>query len=184
MSILKIFSEHGTVRKLGGNDCLVYDWKKEATDNLKKVGSWHFRFSLTKRFIFTRNKSKNNILVRDIVGMEQPDLLGEVVSQEMVLRRQVDKRLEGYQDNIKFCQPHSYLEVPTPEFVELQAQHLKSDLIPAEEMLQPNNSSQPCIFLHRACFYKDDSSLWTLDGVHQLHKSMGNGQTLPPGNKR
>ncbi|RZF41784.1 hypothetical protein LSTR_LSTR005246 [Laodelphax striatellus] len=82
----------------------------------------------------------------NIVGMEQPDLLGKVVSQEMVSRRQVNKRLEGYQDNIKFCQPHSYLEVNTPEFVKLQAHHLKSDLIPAEEMLQPNNSSQPCIF--------------------------------------
>ncbi|RZF39314.1 hypothetical protein LSTR_LSTR000835 [Laodelphax striatellus] len=58
----------------------------------------------------------------------------------------VDKRLEGYQDNIKFCQPHSYLKVPTPEFDELQAQHLKSNLIPAEEMVQPNNTSQPCIF--------------------------------------
>nr|CAH7760116.1 unnamed protein product [Callosobruchus chinensis] len=65
--ILKI---HGTLKILG-RDCavkdkrglsMVKDYKLETEKYFKSVGSWHFKFSETKRFILTKNVKSNVVL--------------------------------------------------------------------------------------------------------------------------
>lgn len=55
---LNIFKDHGTVNILG-TDCPVMDWKSSVAEFFKPVGAWHFKFSLAKRFILTKNTNGN-----------------------------------------------------------------------------------------------------------------------------
>jgi hypothetical protein len=48
-----IIGNHATVAMLG-SDCQVFDWKQAMKNNIKPPGSWHFQFSLCKRFYFKR----------------------------------------------------------------------------------------------------------------------------------
>ncbi|HEY0221234.1 MAG TPA: hypothetical protein VGC17_00165, partial [Lactovum miscens] len=58
---VKIFGRFGTVIKLGGSDCPVYDWKLVAGRYLKPPGQLHFKFNPCKRFIL--KKSEDNEIV-------------------------------------------------------------------------------------------------------------------------
>lgn len=58
---IQIYEKHGTVIKLGGENCPVIDWKDISIQHLKPPGQWHFRFNDAKRFIFTK---KNGIFIR------------------------------------------------------------------------------------------------------------------------
>lgn len=50
-----VFDEFGTVIKL--ESCGVKDWKQAAKESLKNVQSWHFKFSLAKRFFIEKQKN-------------------------------------------------------------------------------------------------------------------------------
>ncbi len=60
---IDVFSQHGSVVKLG-SDCPVKNWKVAAGEFMKPPGCWHFKFSLSKRFVIQRSRSGNNALVR------------------------------------------------------------------------------------------------------------------------
>lgn len=59
---ITLFKEHGTVRKL--QDAGVKDWKEMSKNHLKGVQSWHFKFSLAKRFFIEKESSKDIVTVR------------------------------------------------------------------------------------------------------------------------
>lgn len=59
---VKIFSQFGTVIKLGGNDCPVYDWKSMASTYLKPPGQLHFKFNPCKRFILKKSDNNNVVM--------------------------------------------------------------------------------------------------------------------------
>lgn len=61
---IRIFEEHGTVIRLGGKECVNFDWKNAMIDIQKKPGVWHFKFNQCKRFILKYNRSANTISVR------------------------------------------------------------------------------------------------------------------------
>lgn len=58
-----IFDNFGTVIKLGGLDCPVYDWKTETKTHLKAPSQLHFKFNPCKRFIL-KKEGANNIVLR------------------------------------------------------------------------------------------------------------------------
>uniref|UniRef100_A0A1B6LBY1 DUF7869 domain-containing protein n=1 Tax=Graphocephala atropunctata TaxID=36148 RepID=A0A1B6LBY1_9HEMI len=60
---VEVFAKHATVRTMG-EDCNVYNWKAAAIDYMKPLKQWHFKFNLTKRFIFSRNIQRTKVLVR------------------------------------------------------------------------------------------------------------------------
>lgn len=61
---LEIIDQRATIQKLD-TDCVVFDWLSEAKRVFKATSSWHFKMSLSKRFIFKRStKNNNNILIK------------------------------------------------------------------------------------------------------------------------
>lgn len=60
---VKIFGKFGTVIKLGGSDCPVYDWKLVARRYLKQPGQLHFKFNPCKRFVLKKSGS-NEIVIK------------------------------------------------------------------------------------------------------------------------
>jgi hypothetical protein len=60
---MNIKGNHVTVAMLG-SDCHVFDWKQATKNNIKPPGSWHFKFSLCKRFYLKRLKVGTNVLIQ------------------------------------------------------------------------------------------------------------------------
>jgi hypothetical protein len=58
-----IIGNHATVSMLG-SDCQVFDRKQTTKNNIKLPGSWHFQFSLCKRFYLKRSKVGTNVLIQ------------------------------------------------------------------------------------------------------------------------
>ncbi|CAH1986965.1 unnamed protein product [Acanthoscelides obtectus] len=52
-----IFKDRGTVFILG-KDVKVYDWKKDSQNSIKPPAQWHFRFNMSKRFLFRKGRNK------------------------------------------------------------------------------------------------------------------------------
>lgn len=61
---LEIIGSRTTTQRLS-LDCPIFDWLSEAKRAFKATGSWHFKISLSKRFIFKRStKNELNVLVK------------------------------------------------------------------------------------------------------------------------
>lgn len=50
---IDIIQKYATIRRLG-IDLEVFDWKQEASDHLKPISQWHFKFKPCKRYFFKR----------------------------------------------------------------------------------------------------------------------------------
>jgi hypothetical protein len=65
---ISIFDKHATVVRLG-EECKVYDWKKEVFNVVKKPANWHFKLQPCKRIVISRVKGKlNKALLRGEVN--------------------------------------------------------------------------------------------------------------------
>jgi hypothetical protein len=61
---LEIIGSRSTIQKLS-QDCPIFDWLGEAKRVFKATGSWHFKISLSKRFVFKRSiKNELNVLAK------------------------------------------------------------------------------------------------------------------------
>lgn len=59
---MTIFKEFGTVKRLG-SEVPVHDWKSAVHEVIKTTGQWHFKLSMCKRIILTKD-TKGHISVR------------------------------------------------------------------------------------------------------------------------
>lgn len=62
---INIFNQFGNVKKLG-TEIPVFDWKSSVQECIKPPGSWHFRFSQAKRFIFVKDQNMKVLLQGEI----------------------------------------------------------------------------------------------------------------------
>lgn len=61
---INIIEKYATIRR-PGIDLPIFDWKQEATDHLKPIPQWHFKFKPSKRYHFKRStNSRQMILVQ------------------------------------------------------------------------------------------------------------------------
>ena len=51
---MTIFKEFGTVKRLG-SEVPIHDWKSAVHEVIKPTGQWHFKLSLCKRIILTKD---------------------------------------------------------------------------------------------------------------------------------